>query len=164
MFGQCKSMTGEAFVLQDCVEIRNPGIIALGSEEQLISPTRSIRKGQVWFGPQKAVGGEMLADNISLFQFKIAKIVKTGEGIQELWVEHYLEDTAKKVSDENAAYKQLILDLDLHQEKLRGIIKQMLVNCFKEGTLKELLAADRIEFIIDDLWLYLRCGEKAFRV
>ena len=62
------------------------------------------------------------------------------------------------------SYKELLLNLNLHKDQLAEMINGMLLNVFTAKMLKDILKQDKAEFIVDETMIYLKSGNKAYRV
>lgn len=132
---------------------------------QKISVTKSIRKGQYWrnmFNWRE----DVFSEEVLNLRFKVDEVKKVGS--DEKHVVFLVEEgdlrTKDKKFKENQSVAEVLKELDLTDEKLLPMLRNMLHHVFTKELLEQLLQAKDMEFILDDVWMYLRADEKAWRV
>ena len=130
---------------------------------QLLSVTsHDFNEGQKWF--MKDADKSSNFYSISM-PYKI-KQVTGNESEKTIIFKKSIKDIEKnKVDVESDSYKKTLENLKLSKPIIKeNLLPKILLHVFPEQILNELLNADRIEFICDDIWFYLKCNNKAYRI
>ena len=165
--GIAQSMFGDEYEIEDVVlKVNNAIVLAdvLKIIQQPITVTENIRKGQLWRDPIEWRGG--LASNVEfdIHGFRQWRITSIKDEEDHKIIKFKMIEPEKLEEKKSAKYKELLQSIDLSEEHLKQMIKEMLINVFTKATLEKLLTEERIEFILDKYWIYIKAGKTAYRV
>jgi len=73
------------------------------------------------------------------------------------------EDHTDSISNPKA-FAKLVKDIELTDDKMSRIIEEMFVMLFTPEILLKLEQSKDMEFIMNDMWIFLRVDKKAYRV
>lgn len=141
---------------------------------QPIATATSLRRGTRWQDPVMWKGIVAVGMDQSIHGFrdwKLKSIINNDEEkilTFEIGEEWMLKDVIAglKPYDAEAPYRKIIEEINekIDDNKLKIFIRDMLVKLFPLRILKEIIASgEQPEFIIDDIWMYLKIGKKAYR-
>jgi hypothetical protein len=126
----------------------------------------SLRTGTVWRDPVtwKGLLGDMELQEHGLRTWKLIRIADTEllNGNKGKRLSFKLQEQ-QKMPGVNA-YKELLEKLDMSEPTLSIMIKELLAKVFPADALQKLLLEDRLEFILDEFFMYLKAGDSAYRV
>ena len=165
MIGQPKDMSGNVYRLTS-LDVAEANDVRCCNPIQPLTVAKTLRRGQVWKDPSrfKHYKEMMFHDDIS---WKLVNITDMDDDIKRL---NFIKKDDKNrykncdVPEHTQAYKDLILKLDMNKGVLKKVIQELLLNVFTPEMLIRLLDTERIEFIVDSDWMYLKCGDIAYRV
>ena len=168
MLGEKFKVPGPLFFLQEEIALMEGGDLPRTSL-QPITVAKSIKRNQIWADPiawRGPMASEIDANVHGPRSWKIKSIKETDDGMILKFVLHeeWVLDENGEHTPPGEAYKTVLQELDLSEDKLKGLIREMLINLFPIKVMRELLELDNIEFIMDDYWMYLKAGNTAYRV
>ena len=152
------------------VEYEIKGIMEFGNDtkyliehgpKQKLTVANSIRKGQKW------CCSESIDNGLDYFDFELTSVENMGKGFKKLSFvrdKNFYNKFSDDLKPKSDAYKELLLNLNLHKDQLAEMINGMLLNVFTAKMLKDILKQDKAEFIVDETMIYLKSGNKAYRV
>ena len=162
LIGIAKNMTGEEFTIGDPL---TPTLFGpWETPKKNVVVTRGFSKGSCWQDTGLLDLQNLYSEQI--FDAWIIKSIKNTDGnkiitFTKAEIEGY-EAIGESIDD--AYFKELLETIDLSEENLKKIIKSLLMNVFTADLLQQLLDHESIEFIFDDVWMYLKAGNTAYRV
>jgi hypothetical protein len=132
-----------------------------GKPEQDIIVTNGFRKGTLWLPPT-----ELLLPNVMYsFDFTFRLINISCPEKKKIRLIFKSESFPAPKDDELAKekIKALLQELNLRDDSMRKLVKDMLSVLFTHKQLHKLLKSDRLEFIKDRIWIYIKAGGIAYR-
>ena len=152
-------MLGKEFTVGGIFVDGGLSVIPKDSNQQPLVVTKSFRKGQKWKSPN------CLENNLQVIRPAWELVSIEGDDKKKsLMFNKRIQPEQKKEYENPQEFKRIMTELDISQEAIIDMIRDMFLNVFKVSILKKLLAADKIEFIIDEQWMYLKHENKAYRV
>jgi len=169
--GKLEDLEGNKFILKDSPFVLDTDFQESFEKIQPISVTSSFRKGQIWKNSSDEDEDKWVrtenGKSLTTRRHILTKVDKKDENILIL---EFNQDskpiiTLKNIQiEEDKAFKELVCELNLSKSKLLNLIKTMLVNTFLPETLEIMLHEEKIDFVMDNLWIYLKAEGKAYRV
>ena len=134
-----------------------------GDMEQKLTVAKSLRKGSIWLD---ALLWNKEAPYVFMErpEWKISEVEKLGQGHKRVHFQPLMKTRPDEEPVEPQSFANLVKEIGLTDEKLKKILESMLVNVFIPKTLKKLEKSEYLEFVMDEEWIYLRCGDIAYRV
>jgi hypothetical protein len=168
MVSGVESISGEKYSIRNQVDLGGSITATAAKFQTHLTVAGSFRRGTKWLGPRALdrnyYNGEEVFDKPG-DNWILRSNKKNPDGTIQLGFD--IEDP-EKYDDQGdlkvEEYKKQIMGLNLSEEKLIKLIKQMIFNVFTLEHMKKLLASDDIEFVIGDAWFYLRKDNIAYRV
>lgn len=158
-----ENIKGEKFEIKQQLDVK---LEVEPKVRKRISVAKSFRRGQIWndFDYKEVLEINDLVETIK--RWKLTDIENISNKIKKITFKKVKEKEKKKVEEkgENKEHKKLLLNLNLYKENLALITRDMLLNVFLLKDLNKLLEEDKIEFIKDDMFIYLKVGNTACRI
>jgi hypothetical protein len=165
--GLAKSVDGTEYDI-DSLLFEMDGVVATAKPimEQRIVTANRLTKGSNWRDSRWLLrdwDGDMpdwtlvSIENID----KNHKRVHFQPDMEKIWK----TSPSKKDSEVNPEeFASVVKELGLTDERLKSLLKDMLLNLFLPKTLKKIERSDQVEFIMDKHWMYLRVDDRGYRV
>lgn len=143
---------------------------------QELTTTSNFNKRTIW----EIMPGSELSHAISkatvsqihdYFGYKISEVIDIDKSTKKILFipadpPKSVGDIKQRDEESKKIFKELILALDIHKDKLEKLARKILFNVFTPQILKKILKEDKIEFIMgnsSNAFLYLKCGKTAYR-
>jgi len=159
-FGIAEDFEGNKYHIKGILHSAD-GVLKVSNISQPISVTDKIKKGQRWYLLSKHN-----LDFVGIVpRCKLSKIEEVDKNTKVLYFKKYETKKVVKIEESKKnAFKKLLNASNLNKNNFEMLIRKMFSKVFILKDTKKILESDRVEFISDGSWIYLKCGDIAYRV
>lgn len=157
-------MFGKEYVVPSFMgEIGNLLAVHPGRLDQRISVAKNLHVNTKWLDSLK-FSHDVTEEFLNRPDWLLVRVEKLDSSHQRLHFQPIMPKVKDAPVPDPVAFSQLVQDIGLSDDKLKIIVERLLLMVFLPKTLKKLLAEERLEFIMDQSWMYLKAGNTAYRV
>lgn len=160
-FGTAEGYTGEKYHINGIFDMDNGTKIKTSNVAQRLVVTDKLRKGQRWSFVSEHSMGALGKD----LRFKLLNVKDIDKNTKQLKFKAYrAKSQVEEIKYKIDAFKTLLETVNLNEKNFERLIKNMFAKVFVVKDAKKILESDDLEFISDGQWIYLRCGDTAYRI